>query len=167
MNNIEKNKMDVVISECNNYVEKRQKWDDWGYLEGLSGYKEAVVVDNYDRTEEWFKTHSYGEGNAWETIIFPIVRKIGEDGHFGAERVNLEEFFNIVEGKTIGDLIDTLLPFVKGNEDKTLTEIVNIVMNREYNPEKNIHDEAMLFRLIYRFYLFVKENEIMKGKKGE
>ena len=98
MTSIENVELDSVISEWNDYSEKRKRWKELGFLEGLSNHREQVVVENYEEAVEWFKTHHYSdsEGN-WEVVTFPIARTIGEKGMFGAEKLNAEEFFNMIE----------------------------------------------------------------------
>lgn len=166
MTSIENVELDSVISEWNDYSEKRKRWKELGFLEGLSNHREQVVVENYEEAVEWFKTHHYSdsEGN-WEVVTFPIARAIGEKGMFGAEKLNAEEFFNMIENKTIGEAIKELFPFLEGNEDKTLMEMLPIVNGEEYSHVKRIDCESTLSKLISELYLILKERELRKEEE--
>lgn len=166
MTSIENVELGSVISEWNDYSEKRKRWKELGFLEGLSNHREQVVVENYEEAVEWFKTHHYSdsEGN-WEVVIFPIARIIGEKGMFGAEKLDIKQFFDMIGNKTIKEAIDTLFPFIEGNEDKTLMEMLPIVNDEEYNHVKRIDCESTLSNLISELYLILKERELRKEEE--
>lgn len=84
---------------------------------------------------------------------------------FGAEKLNAEEFFNMIENKTIGEAIKELFPFLEGNEDKTLMEMLPIVNGEEYSHVKRIDCESTLSKLISELYLILKERELRKEEE--
>ena len=54
------------------------KWDKFGFLEGLKGHMRENVAQLYENQASFLINEATGEGSngAFETVVFPIVRRV-------------------------------------------------------------------------------------------